>query len=126
MPCRDLLHGLIAAQRLQRDLILKPVCRLPARRHSRIPSWFWETTQLQSSFPGPLQPCSAIGLSCTLCIATCHAVTASLGHKCVKDTERAPPSHVAQRLDSPGDIGVPEFSIRKAAFYGPHNRIICP
>jgi hypothetical protein len=34
----DPLHGLVATQRFQRNLGLKLICKMPALRHSRIPS----------------------------------------------------------------------------------------
>ena len=39
----DPLHRLVATQRLQRNLDLKLACKLPALRHSHIPSKSWDT-----------------------------------------------------------------------------------
>lgn len=39
----DLLHGLVATKRFQRQLGLKLICKVPALCHSRIPSKIWDT-----------------------------------------------------------------------------------
>ena len=48
----DLLHGLVATQRFQRRLGFKLICKIPAQRHSRIPSKVWDTPWLTVQFSG--------------------------------------------------------------------------
>jgi len=48
----DLLDRLVTSQRFQRDLGLKLACKLPALRHSRIPSKVRDTPWLAVQFSG--------------------------------------------------------------------------
>ena len=48
----DLLYGLVATQRFQRNLGLKLVCKIPALCLLRIPSIVWDTPWLTVQFSG--------------------------------------------------------------------------